>query len=288
MRYPHGTHAAYSLDRCRCTDCRAAHSAYARARARQIEPAYVSAGPARSHLAELAAAGIGLKQVAKVSGVSHGALSKLVYGMPDRAPSKRIRHSTHEAIMAVSPRDIADGSRVASGPTWVRIREMVAAGVPRVRIAEAIGQTGALQLRGQSVTVGHARAIAGLHADWKAGRVVVTRRHRHGDRQIHPPVQVQVRREPADISDLLTALAEAVELRNSQPWRQSAACRNRPGYLWFPARGDVETMKAGIRVCMACTVRDRCRAEMFTEPVGVYGGLPARRRRQIQREDDVA
>lgn len=286
VKYEHGTHAAYVLDRCRCEPCRAANRDYERERAHRIEPAYISAGPARAHIADLAEAGVGLKQIAKASGLSQGTLWKLVYGVRGRGPSRRIRKATHDKIIAVTPRDRADGARVPAGPVLALVDEMVAAGVPRVRIAEAIGQTGpGLQLGDESITVRHARTITAMHTDWKAGRITVTRGSRWGQHPVTAPVQVQIRREPVDISDLILQLAEIVELRNSQPWRSQAACRNRPSYLWFPARGDHETMRKAQAVCGACTVRSQCRAEMLPEPVGVYGGLPASTRRQIIRQD---
>jgi hypothetical protein len=70
----HGTHARYVVDRCRCDRCRAATREYERERRARIEPAYVSAGPARRHVEELRAAGVGLKQVAKAAGLPHGTL----------------------------------------------------------------------------------------------------------------------------------------------------------------------------------------------------------------------
>lgn len=282
MKYDHGTHAAYVIDRCRCAECKAANSAYERARARRVEPAYVLAQPARNHLVELAATGVGLNQVAKVSGVSHGALSKLVYGTANRAPSKRIRKTTLDAILAVTPADAAGGAKVDGARTWELIEEMVAAGVPKVRIATGIGQRGpGLQLGRTTVSARNARAIAALHGDWRAGRVHLVERISRWQTPPTPAAPPATRRyPPADVSDLLLELAEIVEERNEQAaWRSQAACRGRPTWMWFPGRGDRETMQRAQRICGACVVRDQCRAANYDKSEGVYGGLSAKQRR---------
>src|SRR4051794_5912333 len=77
---------------CRCELCRAANRDYERERKRRKAPAYVGADDVRRHLTWLAEEGIGLKTVANVSGVPHGALSKIVYGdYKGRGHSKRVR-----------------------------------------------------------------------------------------------------------------------------------------------------------------------------------------------------
>src|SRR4051812_1680110 len=110
----HGTRAKYVLEKCRCEPCTAANREYVRASSQRAAPAYVDAGPARRHITELRDAGVGLKTVAKAAGVSHGALSKLVYGETARGgkPTKRIRPETMERILAVTPADVADGATV--------------------------------------------------------------------------------------------------------------------------------------------------------------------------------
>jgi len=285
VKYDHGTHACYVLDKCRCNDCRAASAAYNWELSHRIEPAYVSANPAREHLAALNAAGVGNKQVAKAAGIAYSTLGKLVYGHKGRPPSKRIRKATLDAILAVTPAAAADCARVPATRTWELIDAMLAAGVPRVRIAEAIGQRGALQLGRGLIHARHARAIARLHADWQAGRVELDKRDSYG-RSVAVAAPT-VRRERADVSDLIIELAEIVEARNEQrEWRASAACRGRPTYLWFPARGDMETLERGLRICQACVVRAQCRAAHLDERDGVYGGLTGNARRQLRSEDE--
>lgn len=285
----HGTHVKYVIDVCRCEPCREANRAYERERRARIEPAYVAAGPARAHCRELMAAGVGLKQIIKTSGISSGAIWKLLYGKNGR-PSKRIRRETEQRILAITPAHIAGGAKIPAGPTWALVDEMVAAGAAKSEIAAAIGQTGpGLQLSRHLVMARSAAAIAELHAAWRAGSITLGRRDSWGNYTIATPPPPPERRPSADVSDLLLELAEIVEERTEQAeWRQTAACRGRPAYLWFPGRGDNETADRGRRICDACMVRDQCRAANFDQRDGTYGGLTAGARRQVKRLDAVA
>lgn len=282
MSRPHGR-VKYVREKCRCDVCRAAARAYEKSRVSRVEPAYVAATVAREHCRELMAAGVGLKQIVKSSGVSTGALWKLLYGKNGR-PSKRIRRSTEQALLSVTPADIADGARVAAGPTWVLIDEMVAAGVPRARIAEAIGQQGpGLQLSRSTVTARNARAVVEVHARWMAGELVLHRDHRYtGPVPVTPPPP-PAERGAADVSELLVELAEIVEERREQAeWRQNAACRGRGTWMWFPGRGDRVTLDHALRICRACIVRDQCRAANIDRREGVYGAMSAIERRRLR------
>lgn len=286
--YEHGSHARYVLNRCRCTECKEANRLYERARAARLEPAFVAAGPARDHINDLIVAGVGLKQIAKTAGVAYSTLGKLMYGIPGRAPSKRVRKATLDRVLAVTPADAADGAKVDAGPSWVLLDEMIDAGVPKSHIARELGQKGpGLQVSRNQITGRNARAVAELHARWRAGDLEVVRRDRHGNTTVVEPPPVE-RRPQADITDLLLDLAEVVEERNSQPWRAQAACRSRPAYLWFPARGDRETASYAHKICDSCLVRDECRAANLDKPDGIYGGLSAKARRDLRRQDSVA
>lgn len=317
MTRRHGTSVKYVQDRCRCGACKAANRHYERERAARIEPPYVSAGPARRHVEELRAAGVGLKQVAKTAGVPHGSLSKLVYGDRRRGmgPSKRIRPGTAERILAVTPADIAEGARVPAGPTWENVERLVAAGVPRVRIAERIGQTRSLQLGRQWVQARHAREIAAMAAELDAGTLVTVRRHRHGDRTVTAQADAETRDEARraveahrrakyraaergeappslvydDRDQFYLAIAELLEDRIDQAeWRAEAACRGRPSWMWFPSPGDWKVLAAAKRVCNACLVRDECRTVHLHERDGVWGGLSASDRRALRTSLEVA
>jgi len=169
--------------------------------------------------------------------------------------------------MAVSPADAAPCALVDAAATWALIDEMVAGGVPRVAIGRHIGQRSSLQLSRGRIQARHARSVAGLHRAWS-----------HGD----TPAGTS---DAGDISELLDAVADvAVARRANASWRRSAACRGRPTWLWFPARGDLETGRAGKRVCGACTVRAECLAAHIDEIDGTFGGLFAGERRALRRE----
>lgn len=285
--YEHGTHARYVLNLCRCPECREAARVYNAAQRYRLEPAFVAAGPARDHIAMLTAAGVGLKTIAKTSGLSTGTLSKLVYGHHGRAPSKRIRKDTLDRILGVMPNQIAGGAKVDATATWRLVDEMIAAGVPKSKIARAIGQQGpGLQLRRTTVSARNARAVLDVHARWSAGELVLTRDHRHtGPVAINPTATAP--RPGADISDLILDLAEVVETRNAEPWRAQAACRNRPSYLWFPAPDDAKTTEYALKICASCLVRAECRAANIDQPVGIYGGLTPKARKAAHAEPDL-
>lgn len=181
--HEHGTNACYVLDACRCDLCREAATAYEQRRRREIaygRPRTVDAEPVRQHVRSLTAPkrrgatnGVGLKQIAKVSGVSHGALWKLMYGAPDRpGPSKRVRTSTAEKLLAVGPQHMADGATVPARGTRDRLAALRDAGATWAEIGEQIGasqsNTHALSKR-RNVTAGTARKVHDLHARWQAG-----------------------------------------------------------------------------------------------------------------------
>lgn len=172
--HQHGTNAAYHLDSCRCDPCRVAAVAYDRRRTRgtaygRWQP-YVDAEPARQHVRELMSAGMGLKRIISKTGVSSGAMTKLVYGIQGRPPSRQIRPATAAAILAVTV-ELADGARVPAEPTWLLIRGLIALGYPKSWIAVQLGQQGpGLQLKTTTVTKAHADTIQRLADRYGATR----------------------------------------------------------------------------------------------------------------------
>lgn len=170
----HGTYAKYVVERCGCEPCRGANRAYVRRRQRSMARPdelwlpYVPAGPARRHLAALARQGIGLKTVAKLTGLAHGALSRIVYGDPARgsAPSKRVRPETLSAILGVEAQQASGGQKVPAGPTWALLDQLLTAGYTRTFLAAALGSRGkhpSLQIRRDRVRGSTARAVEALH-----------------------------------------------------------------------------------------------------------------------------
>jgi hypothetical protein len=111
---------------------------------------------------------VGLKTVAHLAGVSSGGLAKIVYGDPRRGrpPSYRVRAETARRVLAVRAADAAGGQRVASGPTWALVEELLAAGYTRAELAQALGSTARrpkLQLGRDTVRASTARAVEELH-----------------------------------------------------------------------------------------------------------------------------
>lgn len=107
--HDHGTLGAYRRDRCRCGPCRAANRDAQRRRRRAIaygqwQP-FVDAEPIRAHVTQLAAAGLSLRRIAELSGVSRGCIDALMRGKParGRAPSHRIRAATAARLLLVTP-----------------------------------------------------------------------------------------------------------------------------------------------------------------------------------------
>ena len=124
-------------------------------------------------------------------------VAALLYGKKvgdrHRPPTKRIRPETAAALLAVefSPND---GAYVDSSEMWRQVEEMVAAGIPRTRIAERV-DVGVRNLypKGGKVTAARARTVAEMYAEFTAGTLVTVRRHRHGDRTLtFDPVEVDL------------------------------------------------------------------------------------------------
>jgi DNA-binding CsgD family transcriptional regulator len=278
----------YVIDKCRCEPCTIASSDAQREARHRIEPAYVLATPVRQHCLALMAQGMGPKSIAKAAGISHGGISKLIYGdYKGRGPSKRVRLVTAQRVLAVTPADAAPAQKIDAAPTWRLLNEMIDAGAPKSQIAVHLGMKGpGLQIRTGQVRASTARAVAELHRRWKAGEVQFVNRHRNLPAPLPVAVPVAVRRTHEeirerydDIAALYSAFADVIEERNSQPWRAQAACRGREVSMWFPARGDRKTLAAALKVCGACFVRAECAEAFATSREGVYGGLSGRGRR---------
>lgn len=317
----HGTQACYvfgewggdSKNGCRCDVCKEGNTRRYYERKARIAPALVDAEPARQHVAWLSTQGVGLKQVVKESGVSQGALWKLMYGKRrsdgTQKPSERISPETAEKLLAVMPSQGADGSRVPAASTLALVDRLVAAGVPKARIAERVGQRGGgLQIGGQFVTRRMARAVREMADELDAGTLVTVRRSRHGVHQITPAGQSddQALRDVArraesrerqrkhrmgddyqpgpvdDIDELYLGVAVALERRMDEDWRAEAACRRRPPWIWFQA--DRRGVAAAKKVCGACFVRAQCLDANLDEPDGIYGGLTPDERRELRQE----
>lgn len=279
----HGTHACYvwgpnpgAGDGCRCDDCRKAAAEYERERKRRKAPPYVGADRARQHVRELMAAGVGLRQITRLTGISGGVLCKLMYGQGGRPPSKRIRKATEDRLLAVSPADTADGAKVPAGPTHAIVEQLVERGWTKVAIAREIGQTGVgLQLGTEFVTAGHARVIKAL-----LDKPVPARRSRWGLHEIDPIEDDDAAPDVRPDYELPTFADEG-----DTTWMTRAACRlsDVPTWMFFPPRGDHRGTEAAKAVCATCPAAKQCcdYAVRTGQRDGVWGGRTARQRRHM-------
>lgn len=171
VRHQHGTRAAYAADRCRCTACTDAHQSATRQRARAkasgLWQPYVPAEPVRSHLQRLRGAGIGIDQIARLSGVPGSTVRVVVYGN-DRSPPQQVKTETADRLLAVTAATTSRAARstVDSTASRSQVAELLAAGWRYQDLATELGRT-ANSLRRSvhraSVTVQTAHDIACLH-----------------------------------------------------------------------------------------------------------------------------
>lgn len=289
----HGTHACFVWGPepgsvrgrgCRCDDCRAANAAYERQRSRWTTPPYVAADEVRRHITFLNEHGVGLKTIAKRSGVAHGTLWKLVYGVPGRGPSKRCRRETRDRILAITPADVADGGKVPAARTLEHVDTLISRGWTRTAIARRLGQTGpGLQLGEQFVSGRNARAVAAL-----LDEPVPPRRSRWGFHPIDEP-ELEIDDDPAPSHDFDLLLLEFVEILedriDQRSWRARAACTLGETKTWvfFPGSGDRHAVEAARKICATCPVAAEC-AEYATRHrgiPGIWGGLSKNERKAM-------
>lgn len=199
-RHPEPARACYCSHKCRCAGCRAVVAAYEKARVRRLaygRPTLVDAEPVREHLAWLAAQGVSVKQVARLTGIGQGTLSKIVYGTGGRI-TRRVRPATRDAILAVRPglEVMADSRLVDATGTRRRLQALVACGWSRTRLDRELGvQAGQVWAiaagRRDHVEAATARAVRDLYerlwdqappvrSSYERGAVARTRREARG------------------------------------------------------------------------------------------------------------
>ena len=169
---PHGR-TKYVVEKCHCDTCRDDHIEYERHRRRMRaygREAYVDATPVRQHVNQLRASGMGWKTIAQCAGVRSSVMWKLLYGDPQRnlAPSKRVRPTTAEKILAVQfdPSLLADGCLVDGTGTARRLRALVALGWSQNRISAQMGisrENFQHTISGRPVRARTARSAAALY-----------------------------------------------------------------------------------------------------------------------------
>lgn len=203
-QHSHGTRVAYVVDRCRCTECREAATAYERNRRRQtaygrFDTGRVDAAPVRDHIRYLMENGVSYKQVSKLSGVSLSAVGAILYGRGERGhdPYPRVHRGTAEKILAVKPSlgVMAEGRCIDATGTRRRLQALVAIGWSQSRLGAAIGITPGnfhRTMRSHQVTVATAKAVRELYErewnnpqtgdDWHS-KTAATRARKHAKAQ---------------------------------------------------------------------------------------------------------
>lgn len=170
----HGTRTAYVVDKCRCRECTAASTAKQRERNRLVaygrfDSGRVDATPAREHVHNLMNAGIGLKRISHLAGISNATLGKLIYGVPTKniAPRTRILQETATKVLAINPTPtaLADGATVGSVGTRRRVQALACLGYSVSHVGKELGWLPGnfhTLLKRDQVTVRTAKAVREL------------------------------------------------------------------------------------------------------------------------------
>lgn len=182
VTHRHGSNACYVLDRCRCEECRTVHAAYDRRMQRwrgefPREPRpLVDPGPARAHVLELMAAGMGFARIGQHAGVPPSVVGAIIWGRNDRQ-AVRIRRDTEAKLLACQL-DLADGVDVDAREARLIVDELLAAGWTKMAVGRRVhGPTAnSIQLGEKRVLVGTLRKLRTLLFEpvpprrWKDGR----------------------------------------------------------------------------------------------------------------------
>jgi hypothetical protein len=135
--------------RCRQPECLQRSADYDNRRNRLVaygrwQP-FTNAEPVRQHIRMLSSYGIGWQRVCRLSGVSNGGVSRILYGAPHvgGAPTKRVRTTTADKILAVKPSfdHLAPMARVDGTGTRRRLQALIANGWPQKRLGIEMGIT---------------------------------------------------------------------------------------------------------------------------------------------------
>lgn len=173
-RHQHGTNTAYIRDKCRCSPCREAHNAAARALNRRKgygRDHFTPVGPAREHLRILTESGMSLAQIARLLGKDRQWLAR-VAGVPgDPRSSTRISVDNEAAILALrcTPLEgLTENGEIDVTGSRRRIRALARIGYPVAWQARYIGVQQSVMDRYSSdrakrIRVGAARKIAAMY-----------------------------------------------------------------------------------------------------------------------------
>lgn len=183
----------YGHHGCRCTDCREGVTARMQVRRREVAygtytRAQVPAGPVRQYLEYLARCGMGIKAVARVTGLPVSTISAIRFGRQAKdgswVPAKRVGQRTAHRILDIEVRldVIADGALVDARGTIRRLQALQAIGwttrmlAARMGIAESNFSRTMHEVR---VTAAKARQVVHLYDElWDARPPASTPRER--------------------------------------------------------------------------------------------------------------
>lgn len=171
--YAHGTYAKYKLDDCRCESCIAAGAAYRANRNRAIAygtwKPYVDAAPVRQHIQHLRAHGLGIRQIAHLSGIDRRVVGRLVNGRhAGDPPIRNVRPATAQRILAVQPTitNLAPCAVIDSTGSLRRLQALVYCGWSITKLARRLGmetRNYSYLMQSKQVTVAKATVIRDLY-----------------------------------------------------------------------------------------------------------------------------
>lgn len=169
-RYPHGTRARYVAG-CRCEPCAEENRAYARLRGKLCRGGegngLVPVVAVLAHLRKLSKAGVGRRRIAVLARVPPSTIGKIRKGA-----RVSIRRATEARILAVGPEGAQGAALVPAGPTWKKIRRLLAEGFTKTDLAARLGSKGktpALQLKGDRILARNAHAVSRLYRSIMVG-----------------------------------------------------------------------------------------------------------------------
>ncbi|WP_314325473.1 hypothetical protein [Paenarthrobacter ilicis] len=171
----HGTRIAYVVDKCRCRACTDAATQAESTRAKQIafgryDNGRVDATEVRAHILALMEAGVSMKRLASLAGMSHSTVSAVVYGRTERGHTayRRVHKDTAAKLLAIQPtlENMAPNRYIDSCGTIRRLQALVAIGWSQQRLGNQLGMNrsnfGAM-MNADQCTVRRAIAVRNLY-----------------------------------------------------------------------------------------------------------------------------
>lgn len=143
--HAHGYNVMYVHHKCRCDVCRTARSDMERERrrAKLYGRSYLTdAEPARQHLRNLMAEGMGWKRIAKAAGLSPSSVFPILWAQDTKSMKRPMRKQISKAmeakLLAVTV-DMAEGSIVNNLGSVRRLQALAAVGWSQSRLAQILG-----------------------------------------------------------------------------------------------------------------------------------------------------